>query len=78
MEATLRSIVDVNALEAEIARHNSRRNAVFAALSGSDIIEREALRRIARFREEHNEAWWDGGGYMAREVEGDRRRFGRG
>ena len=48
-----------------------------AALSESDIIEQDALRRIARFREELNEPWWDGGAYLAGEAEADRRSYSR-
>ena len=67
LRAELARILDVDAFESTVTRYNLRRQAVFAALEASPVTRAATTARLAAFRRELNEPWWDGGEYMARE-----------
>jgi choline-sulfatase len=57
--------VDIQGTELRIAEYNTRRDTVARALNESETHAALTRRRIAQFREEYDEPWWDGGAYMA-------------
>ena len=59
-------------IEIEVTRYNQRRNAVYAGISSSEIIQQDMDDNIKTFRNCRNEKWWDGGEYMAIEKEQQR------
>ena len=61
----IRQRVDMEACERRIEEYNAQRDTVHQALTNSEAHSGQARRRIADFRAERNEPWWDGGAYMA-------------
>jgi len=56
--------VDIEALERRIAEHNAQRDTVAKAIERSEILAAAIRHRIAAFRNERDEPWWDGGKYI--------------
>lgn len=67
LRAELAHILDVEAFEDTVTRYNLRRQAVYESLEASPITRAATVGRLAAFRRDLNEPWWDGGEYMARE-----------